>query len=438
VLADDMGLGKTLQAIGVLLQRASGGPALVIAPTSVCGNWLAEIRRFAPTLNASIYGEGADSEREELVERAAAHDVVIVSYTLLLLAQERFATRTWHVVVADEAQAIKNAAAKRSQAVFDLSADFRLAMTGTPVENRLGDLWSIMRFANPGLLGTVNRFNERFAGPIERHRDREAQHVLKRLIAPFILRRTKSEVLQDLPPRTELVLTVTPEAVEAAHYEALRRAAENAVLASLDTRAEAQARFNLLAQLTRLRRAACDPRLTTPELGLVGAKVQAFSELVGELVANGHKALVFSQFVDFLSLLRQPLDAAGIAYHYLDGATPAAERSRRIAAFQAGDGDLFLISLKAGGFGLNLTAADYVVITDPWWNPAAEDQAMGRAHRIGQARPVTVYRLVTKGTVEERIVDLHHEKRALADSILAAGEASALPSTEDLVALIRG
>jgi len=437
-LADDMGLGKTLQAIGVLLHRAGNGPALVIAPTSVCGNWLAEIRRFAPTLNASIYGEGAGSEREEMVDRAGPHDVVIVSYTLLMLAQERFATRTWHVIVADEAQAIKNAAAKRSQAVFELNADFRLAMTGTPVENRLGDLWSIMRFANPGLLGTANRFNERFAGPIERQRDRAAQHVLKRLIAPFILRRTKSEVLQDLPPRTELILTVTPEPIEAAHYEALRRAAENTVLASLDASAEAQARFNLLAQLTRLRRAACDPRLTTPELGLVGAKVQAFSELVGELVANGHKALVFSQFVDFLSLLRQPLDAAGIAYHYLDGATPAAERSRRIAAFQAGDGDLFLISLKAGGFGLNLTAADYVVITDPWWNPAAEDQAMGRAHRIGQARPVTVYRLVTKGTVEERIVDLHHEKRALADSILAAGEASALPSTEDLVALIRG
>ncbi|SBT09954.1 Non-specific serine/threonine protein kinase [Candidatus Accumulibacter aalborgensis] len=437
-LADDMGLGKTLQALGVLLERAAGGAALVIAPTSVCGNWLAEAQRFAPTLNVRIYSEAGDSEREDLVTKAGPQDVLIVSYTLLLLAQERFAGRNWHTLVADEAQAIKNAAAKRSQAVFDLDADFRLAMTGTPVENRLADLWSIMRFVNPGLLGTLHRFNERFAGPIERNRDREAQHVLKRLVGPFILRRTKSEVLQDLPPRTELILTVTPEAAEAAHYEALRREAAKEIDATLDGAPEAQARFNILAQLTRLRRAACDPRLCSPEFGITGAKVQAFAELASELIAGGHKALVFSQFVDFLQVLREPLDETGVRYQYLDGATPAAERSRRVAAFQAGEGDLFLISLKAGGFGLNLTAADYVVITDPWWNPAAEDQAMGRAHRIGQLRPVTVYRLVTKGTVEERIVDLHHEKRALADSILAEGEASALPSTEDLVALIRG
>src|SRR5205823_1702528 len=176
----------------------------------------------------------------------------------------------------------------------------------------------------------------------------------------------------------------------------------------------------------------------SPDLGVVGAKVQAFTDLTSDLVANGHKALVFSQFVDFLTLLRQPLDAAGIAYQYLDGATPAAERTRRVAAFQAGQGDLFLISLKAGGFGLNLTAADYVLITDPWWNPAAEDQAMGRAHRIGQTRPVTVYRLVTKGTVEERIIELHQDKRALAESILAEGDAAVLPSADDLIALIRG
>ncbi|WP_295488395.1 DEAD/DEAH box helicase [Accumulibacter sp.] len=437
-LADDMGLGKTLQALGVILERAADGAALVIAPTSVCGNWLAEAQRFAPSLNVRVYSEASDGERDELVGKAGPQDLLIVSYTLLQLAQERFAGRRWHTLIADEAQAIKNAAAKRSQAVFALDADFRLALTGTPVENRLADLWSIMRFANPGLLGSVSRFNERFAGPIERNRDRDAQHVLKRLVGPFVLRRTKSEVLQELPPRTELILTVTPEAAEAAHYEALRREAANEIDASLDSAPQAQARFNILAQLTRLRRAACDPRLSTPEFGIAGAKVQAFAELANELIESGHKALVFSQFVDFLKVLREPLDQAGIAYQYLDGGTPAAERTRRVAAFQAGEGDLFLISLKAGGFGLNLTAADYVVITDPWWNPAAEDQAMGRAHRIGQQRPVTVYRLVTSGTVEERIVDLHHEKRALAESILAEGEASALPSTDDLVELIRG
>lgn len=436
-LADDMGLGKTLQALAVMLARAGDGPALVIAPTSVCGNWLAEINRFAPGLSARIYSEGDDAGREAMVADAGPRDVLIVSYTLLQLASERFAARQWHTLVADEAQAIKNAAAKRSQAVFELDADFRLALSGTPVENRLAELWSIMRFANPGLLGSLTRFNERFAGPIERNRDRDAQHVLKRLIGPFVLRRTKAQVLDDLPPRTELILSVAPEAAEAAHYEALRRQAMNEI-AGLAEAPAGQARFNVLAQLTRLRRAACDPRLPSPEFGIAGAKVAAFADLAVELAANGHKTLVFSQFVDFLQLLRAPLDAAGLSYQYLDGATPAAERSRRVAAFQQGEGDFFLISLKAGGFGLNLTAADYVVITDPWWNPAAEDQAMGRAHRIGQQRPVTVYRLVTKGSIEERIVDLHHDKRALAESILADGDSVALPATDDLIALIRG
>lgn len=434
-LADDMGLGKTLQALAVLLARAPQGAALVVAPTSLCGNWLAEARRFAPTLNAHVY---AEAEREELLARAGPWDVVIVSYTLLQQAGERFAARPWHTVVADEAQAIKNAAAKRSRALFDLKADFRLALSGTPVENRLGELWSVMNFVNPGLLGSESRFNERFAAPIERHKDRQAQHRLRRLIAPFVLRRTKAQVLQELPERTEQVLLVEPGPVEAAHYEALRRQAVAEVEASLAQADAGQARFNILAQLTRLRRAACDPRLVTADPPIVGAKVTAFAELAAELVANGHKALVFSQFVDFLQLLRQPLDAAGIAYQYLDGATPAAERTRRVAAFQAGEGDLFLISLKAGGFGLNLTAADYVVITDPWWNPAAEDQAMGRAHRFGQQRPVTVYRLVTRGSIEARILDLHADKRALAEGVLSGEEGAALPSIEDLVAMMRG
>jgi superfamily II DNA or RNA helicase len=433
-LADDMGLGKTLQALGVLLARAAGGPALVLAPTSVCGNWLAEAQRFAPTLDVHIYGE---ADRDTLLAGAAPGQVVLASYTLFQQAQERFAALRWHTVIADEAQAIKNASAKRSQAVFELEADFRMALSGTPVENRLADLWSIMRFAAPGLLGTQSRFAERFATPIERNRDRDAQHLLRRLIAPFILRRTKAQVLEELPPRTELIYSVAPDAVETAHYEALRRNAVAVANQALDA-APGQAKLNILAQLTRLRRGACDPRLPTPDYPAPGAKVQAFAQLATELASNGHKALVFSQFVDFLTLLKAPLDAAGIRYQYLDGSTPAAERTRRVAAFQAGTGDLFLISLKAGGFGLNLTAADYVVITDPWWNPAAEDQAMGRAHRIGQLRPVTVYRMVTKGTVEERIVELHHDKRALAESVLAEGEVTALPSTDDLMALIRG
>ena len=434
-LADDMGLGKTLQALAVMLSRAEGGATLVVAPTSVCGNWLAEAGRFAPSLNVQIYGEG---DRAGMIEAAGPGDVILVSYTLMQQSAEAFAARSWHTLVVDEAQAIKNAAAKRSQALFELKADFRMALSGTPVENRLAELWSILRFCNPGLLGTLRRFNERFAGPIEREHSREAQHLLRRLIAPFVLRRTKGQVLQELPPRTELTLMLEPEPAEAAHYEALRRIAVSEVENAVASENPGQARFNILAQLTRLRRAACDPRLTSPDLGIVGTKVQAFAQLATELAANGHKTLVFSQFVDFLTLLRAPLDEAGIAYQYLDGATPAAERTRRVNAFQAGEGELFLISLKAGGFGLNLTAADYVVIADPWWNPAAEDQAMGRAHRIGQLRPVTVYRLVSKGSLEERIVSLHSEKRALAEGILAEGGSTALPSAEDLIALIRG
>jgi SNF2 family DNA or RNA helicase len=340
--------------------------------------------------------------------------------------------------VVDEAQAIKNAAAKRSLAAFELDADFRLALSGTPIENRLSELWSIMKLCNPGLLGTLKQFNERFAGPIERDRNRQSQRVLRRLIAPFILRRTKAQVLDDLPPRTELVLTIEPDEQERAHYEALRRVALKAVEQSVASDKAAEAHMNILAQLTRLRRAACDPRLVSPQLGWVGAKVQAFAELAAELSANGHKTLVFSQFVDFLALLREPLDKAGIAYQYLDGSTPAAERTRRVAAFQAGEGELFFISLKAGGFGLNLTVADYVVIADPWWNPAAEDQASGRAHRIGQQRPVTVYRLVNKGTLEERIVALHADKRELADSVLEGGEVTGVLKSDELVALMRG
>ena len=435
-LADDMGLGKTLQALALLLARADGGPALVIAPTSVCGNWMAEALRFAPSLRLHLYSE---SDRAAVLKETAAFDVVIVSYNLLQLAGAAFAAKSWHTIVADEAQAIKNAAAKRSQAVFELQADFRIALSGTPVENRLAELWSIMRFLNPGLLSTLPKFNQRFANPIERNRDRSAQQLLRRLIGPFLLRRTKAQVLQELPPRTELVIEVEPDSAEAAHYEALRRQALVEAQQALSGGAPSgQAHMNILAQLTRLRRAACDPRLTTSDFPTAGAKVQAFAELAAELVANGHKALVFSQFVDFLSLLRQPLDAAGITYQYLDGATPAAERTRRVAAFQGGTGDLFLISLKAGGFGLNLTAADYVVITDPWWNPAAEDQAMGRAHRMGQQRPVTVYRLVRTGTLEEQIVGMHHDKRALAESILSESDSATLPSTEALIALIKG
>ena len=432
-LADDMGLGKTVQTLALLLDRAATGAALVLAPTSVCANWAAEAARFAPTLRVLEYAGG---EREALLAQAGAGDLLVASYALVLRDAEAFGQRAWGTLVLDEAQALKNAATKRAQAVAALDAGFRLALTGTPVENRLADLWSIMNLLNPGLLGNAARFAERFGNPIERHRNEAVRARLRRLVGPFFLRRTKAQVLPDLPPRTEIVHRVQPGPEEMAFLEAARRGAVERI-AALEA-AGGDTAFNALAELTRLRRAACDPRLVAPELGLVGAKVQEFERLAGELVAGRHQALVFSQFTSFLKLLGERLAAAGIAYQYLDGATPAEQRAGRVAAFQRGEGDLFLISLKAGGFGLNLTAADYVIIADPWWNPAAEDQAMGRAHRIGQQRPVTVYRLVTAGSVEERIVELHRDKRALAEGLLEGQDGAAPLRAAELLDLLRG
>jgi len=431
-LADDMGLGKTVQTLAVLLRRAPDGPALVVAPTSVCGNWLTEARRFAPTLEIRVFGPG---DRAKQLAEAGAYAVVICSYALLQQEAELFASRAWHTLVLDEAQAVKNFATKRAQAVLALNADFRIATTGTPVENRLEELWTLFRFLNPGLLGSRDSFNERFAAPIERGRDIHARARLRQLVRPFVLRRTKSEVLEELPARTEITIRVEPDEREKALYEALRRDALAAITTSEGTPVERQ-RFEVLAQLMRLRRACCDPRLVVSGAEMSGAKLDAFRLLVEDLVANRHKALVFSQFVDYLAFLRAELDRMGVAYQYLDGSTPAAERTKRVARFQTGEGDIFLISLRAGGFGLNLTAADYVIVTDPWWNPAVEDQAASRAHRMGQERPVTVYRLVVKDSIEERIMGLHQEKRALAEGLFGGEGFGAAVSVEELVRLM--
>jgi len=440
-LADDMGLGKTLQALALLLQRAKDGPALVVAPTTVCLNWIDEATRFAPTLNLKLFGAG---DRAATVEDAGPFDVVVVSYGLLQLEAARFKSRRWHSIVLDEAQAIKNMHTKRSQAVMALQGDFRMAATGTPLENHLGELWNLFRFINPGLLGTADQFQLRFAGPIEKaqtdkNRDRRAEAGararLRRLTAPFILRRTKAQVLSELPPRTEIVLPVELSAEESALYESLRRQALDK-LAALEA-PEGQKSIEILAEMMRLRRACCNPELVAPGAGIVSSKLAAFARLTSDLLENRHKVLVFSQFVDHLTLIRGYLDKQGVRYQYLDGSTPIAERKRRVDAFQAGDGDMFLISLKAGGVGINLTAADYVIHMDPWWNPAVEDQASDRAHRMGQQRPVTIYRLVARGTIEEGIVDLHRHKRDLADSLLEGTEIAARLSPQDMLDMLR-
>ncbi|MBW4442722.1 MAG: DEAD/DEAH box helicase [Plectolyngbya sp. WJT66-NPBG17] len=433
-LADGMGLGKTLQSIALILTRAANGATLVIAPTSVCLNWISEVDRFAPTLNVVQFGSG---DRQKVLDRLQPFDILVCSYGLLQQddVAQMLAKIEWQTIILDEAQSIKNFATKRSQAAMNLQGGFKLITTGTPIENHLGELWNLFRFINPGLLGSLEQFNERFATPIERFEDKQARTRLRKLIQPFLLRRTKSQVLQELPSRTEIVLHVELSTEERLFYEALRKSAMER-LAESDAPA-GQKHLQVLAEIMKLRRSCCNSRLVTPKSDLPSAKLQLFGEVLEELLENRHKVLVFSQFVDHLKFLREFLDKKAIAYQYLDGSTSIPERKKRIEAFQSGTGDVFLISLKAGGTGLNLTAADYVIHMDPWWNPAVEDQASDRAHRIGQQRPVTIYRLVAKDTIEDQIVDLHQHKRDLADSLLEGTEISGKVSTDDLLKLIQ-
>jgi SNF2 family DNA or RNA helicase len=435
-LADDMGLGKTLQALALILSRAQQGPTLVIAPTSVCLNWISEAARFTPNLNVRMFGSG---DRGEHLANLQPYDVVVASYGLLQLEAALFAKVQWNTIVLDEAQAIKNAATKRSQAVMALKGEFRVVCTGTPLENHLGELWNLFRFINPGLLGSLEQFTLRFAAPIEKPQDFRAELAarkrLQRLVQPFILRRTKAQVLSELPSRTEITLEVELSKEETALYESLRRAAlEN--LEQVQGPAERKS-IQILAEIMRLRRACCNPNLIAPELKLESSKLAAFARLLEGLLENRHKVLVFSQFVDHLTLIRTYLDQAGVAYQYLDGSTSMQDRKTRVDAFQAGEGDVFLISLKAGGTGINLTAADYVVHMDPWWNPAVEDQASDRAHRLGQLRPVTIYRLVARHTIEEGIVELHARKRELADSLLDGSDVAARMSANEMLSMLQ-
>ena len=432
-LADDMGLGKTVQAIAVMLEQQAHGPCLVIAPTSVCHNWDMELARFAPSLN--VHRLSAAHDRAALIEGMGPGDVLIASYGLLHQEDEALTSRAWHMLVLDEAQNLKNAGTKRAKASQKLDAKFRVALSGTPIENYLDELWSLFNTINPGLLGSRESFQRRFAGPIERDRKPAARDALRALIRPFILRRTKSAVLSELPPRTELTITVQLPEDERALYEAMRRQAIETISALGGP--AGQRKIHILAEIGKLRRLCCHPALIDPKTTLESAKLAAFLDLADELLRNRHKALVFSQFLGHLEKVREALDARGVRYQYIDGGVPAQARAERVAAFQAGEGDLFLISLKAGGVGLNLTAADYVIHLDPWWNPAVEDQASDRAHRIGQSRPVTVYRLVVEDSIEERILDLHKHKRDLAADLLDGAEVSARMTDDELLALIR-
>jgi len=434
-----MGLGKPLQALAAILLRAAQGPTLVVAPLSVMGNWADEAARFAPTLQVKFFGDGSAGNRQEILDSLAPFDLLISSYGLLQVEGEKLAAIDWQVVVLDEAQAIKNRLTKRAKAASSLRAEFRLITTGTPLENHLGELWALFNFINPGLLGTHQRFSDNFALPIERDKNRNRLKQLQRLIHPFILRRMKNDVLQELPAKTEITLQVEPSPEEAALYEAQRQKALLKLEAGTKESApgEGQQHLQILAEIMKLRRLCCNPSLVVPEAGIASSKLKVFANTLDSLLENRHKALVFSQFIDHLAIIRNLLDEKKIPYQYLDGSTKAKQRQERIAAFQSGIGAVFLISLKAGGSGLNLTAADFVIHMDPWWNPAVEDQASDRAHRIGQERPVTVYRLVMKGTIEEQIVGLHKDKRDLANSLLDGADAAGKLNAVELLNLLR-
>lgn len=432
ILADDMGLGKTIQALAVLLDRASLGPALVVAPTSVGSNWVREATSFAPSLNVRLH-RGAG--RDKTLGKLGPNDVVIVSYDIAVLDQEswkhKFAT-----VIFDEAHALKNAGTKRARVAVEINAECRIALTGTPIENRVGELWSLFRAVLPGVFGSAEHFRDRWVNPIERDGNVEARAALARLVQAFVLRRAKSEVARELPARTEVRIDVELGTEARARYEELRQAMARA-LAGVDEDAPPEKRrFLALVALTRLRQIACHPGLVDSGWKGGSAKIDAMVELIQDLKEEGRRVLVFSQFTEHLRLAGEALTAHGITYRYFDGSTAAKKRDTEVAAFMGGQGDAFLLSVKAGGVGLNLTAASDVVILDPWWNPAVENQAADRAHRIGQTRAVTIYRLVAVNTVEEQMLKLQEDKRELVAAVLdGTGQGTTL-SVDDILAIL--
>ena len=438
VLADDMGLGKTVQMLAMVLRAHERGelddPVLVVAPTSVLSTWQSEAARFAPGLRTVVIDRTRAKAKQGLDETVYGAHVVITSYAVARIDEEVFRSRPWAAVVLDEAQFVKNHQAKTYQAVRRLSARAKFAITGTPLENSLMDLWSLLSIVAPGLHPRPALFKDQWAKPIENAGDAERLAALRRRIRPLMLRRTKEAVATELPPKMEQVLTVDLHPRHRAVYDRHLQRERQRLLGLIDDLNGN--RIAILRALTVLRQMSLDPSLVDESYaGLAAsAKVDALVEQLTELSQEGHRALVFSQFTGFLSIVRARLEAEGIAYEYLDGSTR--NRAERIAAFREGTAPVFLISLKAGGFGLTLTEADYVFVLDPWWNPAAEDQAADRAHRIGQERPVMVHRLVARDTVEEGILALQERKRTLASSALGTGDAALGLTREDLLALL--
>ncbi|MGH7729071.1 MAG: DEAD/DEAH box helicase, partial [Vulcanimicrobiaceae bacterium] len=429
VLADEMGLGKTIQVLSYLLwrkQRDGAAPSLVIAPTSVTHTWEHEIARFAPDLRTLRLHSGA--ERAARYDEVPQADVVVTSYALARLDAERLAQTHFRTLILDEAQNAKNPSSQIARVVRSLRADGRLALTGTPVENSLRDLWAIFAFVEPGLLGSEGSFRRRFELPIADGNEQAVRSLRSRL-EPFVLRRTKEDVAPELPARTEVDLECELSPLQQRLYRGVAEAARRELFAMVDERGIEKATIHVLAALTRLRQICAHPGLLFEEYRddpEASAKFEAFLETVEEVLSGGHRLLVFSAFAAMLRIMRGALDRRGIGYGYLDGSTKDRERRGEVERFMRADGPpLFLCSLKAGGVGLTLTAADYVILYDPWWNPAVERQAIDRTHRIGQHRAVTAYRLIAAGTVEEKIRGLAERKAELSRSVIKADGALA-------------
>jgi superfamily II DNA or RNA helicase len=433
VLADDMGLGKTVQTLAhLMIEKAAGRldrPSLIVCPTSLIPNWTAEARRFAPDLSVlALHGAGRKSGFCQIPR----HDLVLSTYPLLTRDHAVLLQQDWHAVILDEAQSIKNPNAETTRQALRLKARQRICLSGTPLQNHLGELWSLFDFLAPGFLGGQKSFKTRYRTPIEKHGDVERQGLLSRRIRPFMLRRTKEEVITELPPKTEIVEPVEMETNQRAIYEAIRLSMHAKVQAAIAQKGLARSGIIILDALLKMRQACCDPRLlklkTVARSKAGSAKLDRLMEMLSIMFAEGRRVLLFSQFTEMLALIQSRLEEDSVSFVKLTGDTK--DRATPVKKFQTGDVPLFLISLKAGGVGLNLTAADTVIHYDPWWNPAVEDQATDRAHRIGQTRKVFVHRLVTLGTIEEKMEVLKDKKRAIVASVMDAEHGGALSLTE--------
>ncbi|MGN0907561.1 MAG: SNF2-related protein, partial [Bullifex sp.] len=425
ILADEMGLGKTVQVIAFiacLKEKGKGGPSLVVCPSSLVYNWEAEVRKFAPSLNVMVVS-GIPSVRRMLLFGYREADVIITSYDSLKRDTGLYEGRRFHLCFLDEAQYIKNHDTEAAKSVKKIESDVRFALTGTPIENRLSELWSIFDFLMSGYLRTYDAFRTEFEIPVMKEKNREASVRLQKLVSPFILRRLKSDVLKDLPEKLEEVslceLTGEQRKLYDARVHLIRKDIENS-----SDEEFSKNRLMILSELTRLRQLCCDPSLCYENFMEPSAKLEATMELIERAIDEGHRMLLFSQFTSMLSRIAAELDRRHIMYFTITGATAKEERVRLVDAFNRGNTPVFLISLKAGGTGLNLTGADVVIHYDPWWNGAVQDQATDRAHRIGQTKVVTVYSMIAKDTIEEKIKELQESKKDLADEILSGEHVS--------------